>query len=69
MPYSSNSRTGCASSVPVSDFFLQGQQQVRAEGEADNNCYSSFGNVVCDRWILRVHKAAHYVAIYGARSS
>ena len=43
MPYSSNSRTGCASSVPVSDF-LQGQQQVRAEGEADNNCYSSFGN-------------------------
>ena len=37
MPYSSISRTGCASSVPVSDF-LQGQQQVRAEGEADNNC-------------------------------
>ena len=45
MPYSSISRTGCASSVPVSDF-LQGQQQVRAEGEADNNCCtcSSFGN-------------------------
>ena len=26
-----------------------------AEGEADNDCYSSVGNVVCDRWILRAH--------------
>ena len=33
-----------------------------AEGEADNDCYSSVGNVVCDRWILRAHKAAHDVA-------
>ena len=34
-----------------------------AEGEADNDCYSSFGNVVCDRWVLRAHTAAHDVAM------
>ena len=33
------------------------------EGEADNDCYSSFGNVVCDRWVLRAHTAAHDVAM------
>ena len=52
-----------ASSVAVSEV-LQGQQQVTvAEGEADNDCYSSFGNVVCDRWVLRAHTAAHDVAM------
>ena len=34
-----------------------------AEGEADNDCYSSFGNVICNRWVLRAHTAAHDVAM------
>ena len=33
------------------------------EGEADNDCYSSFGNLVCYRWVLRAHTAAHDVAM------
>ena len=28
-----------------------------------NDCYSSFGNIVCDRWVLRAHTAAHDVAM------
>ena len=34
-----------------------------AEGETDNDCYSSFGNVVCDRWVMRAYTAAHDVAM------
>ena len=48
----------CGSSVAVSEV-LHGQQQVLKE----KHCYSSFGNVVCDRWVLRAHTAAHDVAM------
>ena len=34
-----------------------------AEREADSDCYTQFGNVVRDRWVLTAYTAAHDVAM------
>ena len=52
---------GCASSVAVLEVLL-GQQQVLKEKQI-TTVKSLFGNVVCDRWVLRAHTAAHDVAM------